>query len=292
VLSVVPNHDLPQLPVRLLLPRVMNKRKSLTFELTLSGISTALALICAVLYYYSPLGKLSFLALAAVALMLPLTCNHVRGALLAYAATSGLTIAIITPVPALPFIFLFGWQASVMGICDRYLKGKPYIALPIKAALFNAGLYGTVALYGIGDSVGNVLNKLNIAPRYWLIAIVGTVLYVIYDYCMQWIFKWLSRRLDKVTAKYRYSDFSKSITNQNGAQNPDTSPVDLDIFGEYGESAEYHTQEDAPTQNSVDSTDNPSREQDDPQQATDEKSDGERDYRHKDAQNAHTDQEK
>lgn len=208
----------------------MNRRKRLTFELALSGIATALSLVCTVLYYYSPFAKISFLALAAVALLLPLTAGHVRGAALSYVATSGLAIAIVGPVAALPFIFIFGWQPVVLGVCDRYLKKKWYISLPIKAVLFNAGLFGTYTLYGLGDSVNNALERIGWAPAYWLIAILATVLFLAYDYLMWWVYRWLSRRLDKVTAKYRAENSMKNT--RDGTKSRGTSPINDDIFGE------------------------------------------------------------
>ena len=207
------------------------RRKQLAFELALAGIGTALALICNVLYYYIPLAKLSLLALAGVALMLSLTAGHVRGAALAYVAASGLTIAIIGPIPALPFVFLFGWQPVVMGICRRYMPKRWYIALPLKAILFNAGLYGTYALFGLGDTLTRLFRRLDIAPAYWIVAIAGTALWLGYDYIMQWVLRWLDTRLAKVTAKYKVQPTTKGSESTTDA--PDASGED--IFGEYAD---------------------------------------------------------
>jgi len=224
---MVSNHDLSELPLRLLLPRIMNRQKRIAFELALAGIATALALISLVLYYFSPFAKISFLALSAVALLLPLTADKVRSSALAYVACGGLAIAIMGPLAALPFIFIFGWQPVLLGVCDRYLKGKWYISLPLKAALFNAGLYGTYTLYGLGDTVTNALSRLGWAPAYWIIALLATALFLLYDYAMEWVYRWLYRRLDKVTAKYRTQP-----PPTDGAQNRGTSPTQSDIFGE------------------------------------------------------------
>ena len=221
---------------------MMNRRKNLSFEIALSGIATALSLICTVLYYYSPVAKLSFLALSAVALLLPLTVGNPRGAALSYVATSGLTIAIVGPVAALPYAFIFGWQPVVMGVCTRYLKRKFYISIPLKAALFNAGLYGTYALYGLGDSIENALAKLNWAPAYWVVAIVATVLFLGYDYLMQWVFRWIDRRMKKVTAKYVGERKAPTEKPADGRENGGTLPPTTDIFGEYREAHENNTE--------------------------------------------------
>lgn len=203
----------------------MNRRKRLTFEIALAGISTALALVCTVLYFYVPLAKISFLALSAVALMLPLTVDSCRASALAYAAASGLSIAVMGPVAALPFIFLFGWQPVVMGVCTLYLGGKWYIGIPLKAILFNAGLYGTYALFGLGQTFGNAFERLGWTPAYWVIAIVGTALWLLYDYCMQWVYKWMARRLEKVTAKYMPPK----------KEAPSEPKEQEDVLSEYGE---------------------------------------------------------
>lgn len=224
---MVSDDDLHQLSVRLLLPRIMNRQKRIAFELALAGIATALALISLVLYYYSPLAKISFLALSAVALMLPLTTDKVRSSALAYVAAGGLAIAVMGPIHALPFIFIFGWQPVVMGACETYLKGKWYFAIPIKAVLFNAGLFGTYALYGLGDTLTNALSRIGWSPAYWLIALIGTAIFLLYDYLMTWVFRWLCRRLSKVTAKY----LDAPPKRPDGTQNEDTSPDHADIFG-------------------------------------------------------------
>lgn len=219
----------------------MNRRKRLTFEIALAGISTALSLVCTVLYYYVPLAKLSFLALSAVALILPLCVDSVRGAALAYLAASGLSIAVMGPIPALPFVFLFGWQPVVMGACLRFLPRKPYVSLPIKAALFNAGLYGVYTLYGLGQTFGNALQRIGAeSVPYWAVALVGTVLWLLYDYAMVWVWRWLDRRLDKVTAKYRpprkADTAEKPPINAEGEGASARERDDVgSVFGEYGE---------------------------------------------------------
>ena len=215
------------------------KRKALAFEIALAGVSTALALICTVLYYYVPLAKISFLAMAGVALMLPLTVDKPRSAALAYMAAGGLSIAVMGPIAALPFILLFGWQPVVMGLCTRYLGRRIYISIPLKAVLFNAGLYGTYTLYGLGDTINNALLRIGWQPAYWIVALVGTALWIGYDYLMQWVYRWLERRLDKVTAKYKPA---KASTEKPA----DEPPAPADIFGEYEDEATDRDEKDKP----------------------------------------------
>lgn len=228
------------------------RRKKATFEIALAGISAALALICLVLYYYVPVAKLSFLALASLALTLPLAVRSVRGSALAYLAAGGLAIAATTPLAVVPYAFLFGWQPVVMGFCKRYLPRRPYISLPLKAALFNAGLYGVYALYGLGDTVQRVLQRLSWQPAYWAIALVGTVLWLGYDYLIDYLQRWIERRAAKVIAKYlpdegqdhddgtpnaRIDSATVSTDGQGDAAGPtpnDAAPDKEDPFGPDG----------------------------------------------------------
>jgi len=201
------------------------KRKALTYEIAIAGIGTALSLLGIVLYYYVPWAKISFLALAGVALQLPLLVQSRRGCLLAYVATGGLAIAIIGPVAALPYVFLFGWQPVVMGYCLRY-KAKLYISLPLKGVLALLGAYGTFALYGLGETGTNVLARLGWSPSLWVLALIVAVLWLGYDYLMQWVLRYLDRRLAKVIAKY------KPRTEERTRHEAPTAPTDQDVFGE------------------------------------------------------------
>ena len=213
-----------QLSVRLLLPRLkgMAQKKQRTFEIALSGISAALALLCLVLYYYVPVGQLSFLALSSLALTLPLMAKSVRGSALAYLAAGGLAVAATGPLAVVPFAFLFGWQPVVMGWCQRYLPRKPYITLPIKAALFNAGLYGVYALYGLGDTINRVLARLAWRPAYWAIALIGTAIWIGYDYLIAYLQRWIQRRAAKVIAKYLPPDPKGDVAIESDPFDPTT----------------------------------------------------------------------
>ena len=205
---------------------MMLKRKSLTLEIALSGISAALALICTVLYYYLPVAKLSCLVLSAVALTLPLCVNKVRGCALAYVAAGGLSLLILSPVAVVPYALLFGWQPVVMGFCKRYLPRKPYLTIPLKVLLFNAGMYGVFALYGLGDTLDNILSRFALSPAYWVIALVGSVLWVGYDYLMQWVWRWIAKRLKPVTAKY--GEMKEEPTEQGSDEGVESDPFGTD----------------------------------------------------------------
>lgn len=180
----------------------MNKRKRRTFTLTISALAAALALGFLTLAAYSPFGNISLLALSAVALLLPLTIGQGYGCLLAYIAAGGLGVLCVgNPLGVLPFVLLFGLQPVIMALAEKW-KNKWYISLPVKALHFNLALWGISALYGFGNTVNALFAQLNSEPIYWVIAVVGTLLWLCYDYMMQMLLRWLKRRLHKVVARY------------------------------------------------------------------------------------------
>lgn len=204
----------------------MVKRKS-TFIITLSGISAALALVFIVLSFYSPVAKLSFVVLAEVCLLLPLCVRSVWGTLFAYLAAGAIGIACTSPLGVVPFALLFGIHAVLLGIGNRYLPRRWYISLPIKIIVFNAGLYGVFTLYGLGTTINNLFNALSIQPAYWAIALVGSVLWVAYDFLLQYVLRWLMRRLRKITV--RYVPNATADANQPAPQNTTTTATGNDL---------------------------------------------------------------
>lgn len=210
----------------------MSKTRNAALEVAIAGISAALALIGIVLYYYVPMAKITFLALSGVALVLPLCIRKERSSLLAYLAAGGIGIAIVSPVMIVPFAFLFGWQPFVMGICERYLAKKPYLTIPIKATLFNAGLFGVYTLYGLGDTIANIQARFGWELPYWAVALAGTALWIGYDYLMLYVWRWLEKRLRPVLAKYtreKPEDVQEDAGSEKGAdEDPFASNTDKD----------------------------------------------------------------
>ena len=72
--------------------------------------------------------------------------------------------------------------------------------------------------------------------RFSVIALIGTALWIGYDYMMQWVYRWLERRLAAVTAKYKPSKDAQGNTKQ-------APPAADSIFGEYGDEPETNGDE-------------------------------------------------
>lgn len=204
------------------------KRKKIAFEVSIAGITTAFIVIALLGANYSPVAKLSFFALAGVALMLPLIAGSFWGSVMAYLAGGALSL-IFSPVNVVPFAFIFGLQVIVMYLCKKYLKNKWYICIPIKLVLFNIALFGVFKLYGL-DSIINVFERFNLEFKYVYAALIASPLYIVYDYALQYVYRWLGRRLVKIV-KYN-SELKEELfgkeekNNANGEDDKDASSVD------------------------------------------------------------------
>lgn len=167
----------------------MSKKKySRSFEITLSAVSCAVA----VLFLY--LGTLNAYLLATgyfmaeVALMVPLSKAFYRGDFLAYLGTCLLTVllgAIGRVWVLVPFIMFFGLHPLVNSLQLRY-KFNKWLALLIKAVWFDFTLWVMYVLV-FGGSIGDADSELyQVVNRYiWaFIAVFGTVFLCVYDYAI------------------------------------------------------------------------------------------------------------
>lgn len=184
----------PQLYVQRLLQirRIMPKNKnSKSFEIALSGVASAIAVI------FLSLGILSGWLVATgyffgvIALMLPLSRNFYWGGLAAYIATCILTL--IMGVAGnfwhlVPFIMFFGLHPLANALCERF-KINVWIALAVKAIWFDCTLIAAYfIIYGgllgggmLPQSLYDVVNKY----IYLFIFTLGTLILVVYDFLVQ-----------------------------------------------------------------------------------------------------------
>ncbi|MDE7162503.1 MAG: hypothetical protein K2O44_00285 [Clostridia bacterium] len=158
-----------------------------SFEIALSGIS------CAVAVLFLALGILSGWLLATgyfigvVALMVPLSKKFYKGGFLAYAGTCVLTVIMGAAAKfwdLVPFIMFFGLHPLINALIDKS-KFNKWIFLPAKALWFDAMLI--VGYYLVfGGAMGGTLLPENVYEtinRYFFLLVftVGTFVGVIYD---------------------------------------------------------------------------------------------------------------
>jgi len=163
-------------------------KNSKSFEIALSGISCAIAVIFLSLGILSGWLTATGYFMGVLALMLPLSRGFYAGDLCAYIATCILTL--IMGVAGkfwdlVPFIMFFGLHPLVNALQLRF-KINRWLALAVKAVWFDCTLIVAYFLLYGGLLGGEILpqNVYDIVNKYIYLFIftLGTVIFVVYDY--------------------------------------------------------------------------------------------------------------
>lgn len=167
-----------------------NKKKVGAFEIALSGISCAVAVLFLSLGIMTGVNSLTAVGyfVAVIALMLPLSKQFFLGAFLAYIATLILTIALGAAAQfwkLVPFAMFFGLHPIANALQIRFKINK-WLALAVKAVWFDctliAGYYivfgGLLGGSWLPQNVYDVLNDY----IFLFIFTLGTVICFVYDY--------------------------------------------------------------------------------------------------------------
>ena len=154
-------------------------KKITSREIALSALSCAFATILLTLAIYSEFLLFTGYLLASIALMLPLAKKSYVGYFLAYVGASILTLLFSSFRfwEVLPFVMFFGLHPLVN---ELQLKTKinRWLACGIKAVWFDITAYVVcIVLFKMTTTI----EWLN-AYMVWLILIVGTLFFVLYDY--------------------------------------------------------------------------------------------------------------
>jgi hypothetical protein len=175
-----------------------NKR---TVQIALSGISAGFALLFIWLANVASFLSLTFYALSAVALMLPLCKKYYISAVLAYAAASLLSFFIVGNIfKVLPFIIFIG-PFVLTSVIMSLKEVKPYIEIPVKIVLVNAVL--AIFYFALGavifspDSYLFQLTDMENLHYAW-IALLVTLVALLADAVMLRLFAVLRKTLDRV----------------------------------------------------------------------------------------------
>ena len=172
-------------------------RKVSASEIALSALACALATVFLTVGVYSGVFLFTAYLVASIVLMLPLCQRSFRGYIFAYIATCLLTLLFASSFfwDLIPFIVFFGLHPFVNEL-QLKTRVNRWLACFIKAIWFDATLYLTwKTLIAVTTDV--VISDVYVLP---IILIVGTVLFIGYDYFM---FKWrvwadnLVRRISK-----------------------------------------------------------------------------------------------
>lgn len=163
------------------------RKYSHSFEIALSAVSCAIAVICLLLGFWSNILLGTGYLLGVTALMIPLSKQFYAGAALAYAGT--VILALIMGAAArfwdiVPFIMFFGLHPLVNSLQLRF-KINRWIALAVKAVWFDFTLWVAYILIfdgvlgaGSDNEIYEFLNKY----VYYFIFIGGSIIFIAYDY--------------------------------------------------------------------------------------------------------------
>jgi len=166
-----------------------NKNRRSGFEIALSGISCAIAVLVLSLGIMTGVNSLTAVGyfVGAIALMLPLSRQFYLGGFLAYLGTLILTVALGVAVrfwSLVPFAMFFGLHPLANSLQMRFKINK-WLALAVKAVWFDCTLIvGYYLVFGgivggtfLPQDVYDVINKY----IFLFIFTIGTVICVFYD---------------------------------------------------------------------------------------------------------------
>lgn len=169
----------------------MGKRRyTKSFEIALSAISCAVAVIFLMLGFWSDVLLATGYVLGIAALMLPLAKRFYAGGFLAYAGT--VILALIMGAAAkfwdlVPFIMFFGLHPLVNALQLKFNVNR-WLAYAIKAVWFDFTLWVAYALIfgGVlgGSQAGAAFYAFVNRYVYWFIFLGGTVIFLLYDYAV------------------------------------------------------------------------------------------------------------
>ena len=164
------------------------KRNSKSFEIALSAISCALAVIFLLVGTLSHVLLATGYIMAQISLMIPLSKGFYGGDALAYIGTCILTIllgAIGQVWVLVPFKMFFGLHPLLNALQLRFNINK-WLAYIIKAVWFDFSLWVMYILV-FGSSIGNPdVEIYRVINDYILLFIFigGTIVFLLYDYVM------------------------------------------------------------------------------------------------------------
>lgn len=158
-----------------------------SFQIALSGISCALAVICLLIGFFVPFSIGFGYIFGMVALMIPLAKNYYVGGALAYLGTCILAVSLGAAAKfwdLIPFIMFFGLHPLINALQLKF-KLNVWIAFVIKAIWFDLTLVATYFIVFHGAFGGTFLSEevLKILNDfvYLFIFVGGTLFFFLYD---------------------------------------------------------------------------------------------------------------
>lgn len=163
-------------------------------RIALSGIASALSTMFLIVSVYIPLMDMSCMVLASLSLLIPIAKNDYFGASLAYLSASILGLLTTGNVLGiLPYVIFFGLHPILVSLVIKW-------HLPVILQLVIKLVFANLAIFLAWRFLGLVLVISEFEFPYWLIALVGSLGFILYD--------WLIVRL-KMIFNYYIDKFVK-----------------------------------------------------------------------------------
>lgn len=158
------------------------KKERPSFEIALSAIACALAAGCLMLGSVVPFMLATGYLLGSFAVMIPLSKNYVKGALLCYLA-AGLIAVWLNPVNIVPYAVFFGLHPIINYLQDKFLKTHKiafYLVEIVKAAWFVLSMW--LSYYLLKSVAGFVFPDFLEKYFFLILFIGGTLFFFGYDF--------------------------------------------------------------------------------------------------------------
>ncbi len=174
------------------------KRRSKTFPLALGAILSALALGALWLSVLAPTGRWGLVAVAGLFPVAAVISLGWQGGLAVWAVAGILGLLLLPDkLNALLFVLFFGLYPVVKSILER--KAPRRLSLLGKLLFFNAAVAVLVLAFG-----GLFLPALpwDLTGRMYLIFLLGSVVFLVYDFGLTKLISFYIQRLGKTLGKY------------------------------------------------------------------------------------------
>lgn len=201
------------------------------YRVALAGISAAVALLMVWLGVVVRFSTIAFFIAASVALMVPLSQKYYLSSVLAYVVSAGLSFAVAGDVfSVMGYVVYFGPMAIISGIMLNHSdKINRWVQLIVKIVYINGAL---ALLYFVCHNIvldSSIVDKV----QYWMIALFGTIILVVLDYALQFIYKRIAILVGKALRK------NERRTKRRGDENDeddDSRPDGNTPFDEFSDS--------------------------------------------------------
>lgn len=220
------------------------------YRVALAGISAAVALLMVWLGVVVRFSTIAFFIAASVALMVPLSQKYYLSSVLAYVVSAGLSFAVAGDVfSVMGYVVYFGPMAIISGIMLNHSdKINRWVQLIVKIVYINGAL---ALLYFVCHNIvldSSIVDKV----QYWMIALFGTIILVVLDYALQFIYKRIAILVGKALRK------NERRTKRRGDENDeddDSHPDGNTPFDEFSDSNECDFDKENDRKNDDDNSD-------------------------------------